>query len=132
MKILATILFLLMPLVTFAQGYPSMNEQDMQKMMQQMQKMQTCMQSVDQEKLKEIEKQSKKFEVEIESLCSSGKRDKAQKKAISFGEKMMKAPEIKTMQKCSKMMIDAMPDMPFMDMDKDYSEHHVCDEIIQK
>ena len=45
MKISAIILLLLMPMITVAQNYQNMSEEDMQKMMQQAQKMQSCMQN---------------------------------------------------------------------------------------
>ncbi len=129
MKILATILLLLMPIITFGQNFPNMNEQDMQKMKQGIQKMQTCMQNVDQEKLKEIQKQSEKFESEIKSLCSSAKRDEAQKKAILFTEKTMKNPVIETLKKCSEILEDAIPKTYSTNEDIDYSKNHICDEI---
>jgi hypothetical protein len=65
MKISAIILLLLMPMVTVAQDYKGMNEEDMQKMMQQMQEMQSCMQSIDQKKLKALEQRSSQFDAEI-------------------------------------------------------------------
>jgi len=127
MKILASILLLLMPMVTVAQNYQGMNEGDMQKMMEQMQEMQSCMQNVDQAKLKVLEQRSYEIEAEVKSLCTSGKRDEAQKKAISFGKEVAKDPTMQAMRKCGEMMKGMTPNMPFMDQDKDYSSHHVCD-----
>jgi len=127
MKILASILLLLMPMVTVAQNYQGMNEEDMQKMMEQMQEMQSCMQNVDQGKLKVLEQRSYEIEAEVKSLCTSGKRDEAQKKAISFGKEVAKDPTMQAMRKCGEMMKGMTPNMPFMDQDKDYSSHHVCD-----
>ena len=62
-------------------------------------------------------------------LCTEGKRDEAQKKAIAFGNKMKNDPNLKVMQKCTENMKDMMPNMPYMDLDEeeDYSESHVCD-----
>ena len=127
MKISAIILLLLMPMVTVAQNYQGMNEGEMQKMMQQMQKMQSCMQNVDQAKLKVFEQRSYQMEAEIKSLCASGQRDEAQEKAVSFGTEMAKDPTMQAMRKCGKMMKGMMPKMPFMDQDKDRSSRHVCD-----
>ena len=127
MKMLASILLLLMPMVTVAQNYQGMNEGDMQKMMEQMQEMQSCMQNVDQAKLKVLEQRSYEIEAEVKSLCTSGKRDEAQKKAISFGKEVAKDPTMQAMRKCGEMMKGMTPNMPFMDQDKDYSSHHVCD-----
>ncbi|MFA4916840.1 MAG: hypothetical protein WC560_09235 [Syntrophales bacterium] len=126
-NILLSIVLLLMPMVTVAQNYPRMNQADMQKQMQQMQKMQACMQNVDQAKLKEIQQRSEQVNTEIKSLCKSGQRDKAQKKAISFGMEMVKDPTMQEMRKCGEIMKGSMPKAPFMDQYKDNSSHHVCD-----
>jgi len=127
MKISAIILLLLIPIVTFAQNYQGMSEEDMQKMTQQMQKMETCMQNVDQAKLKVLEQRSYQFDAEVRSLCDSGKREEAQAKAISFGKEIANDPTMQAMRKCSEMMEGMMPKMPFMDQQKDFSSHHVCD-----
>jgi len=127
MKILASILLLLMPMVTVAQNYQGMNEEDMQKMTQQMQKMKACMQNVDQSKMKVLEQRSYQMQAKVKSLCANGKRDEAQEKAISHGMELAKDPTMQAMRKCGEMMKGTMPMMPFMDQDKDYSSHHVCD-----
>ena len=132
MKILASILLLLMPMVTVAQNYQNMNEEDMQKMMQQMQKMQSCMQNIDQAKLEAIDQRSSQILANIDSLCASGKRDEAQEKAISYGKEMAKDPTMKEMRNCGEMMSGEMmqgmmPKTPLMDLDKDFTNRHVCD-----
>jgi len=127
MKISATFLFVLIPLVAFAQGHPGMSEKGMEQMMQQMGKMQSCMQNVDQAKLRMLEQRSKQFEAEIKSLCAKGKRDEAQKKAIAYGMEMAKDPSLQEMRKCGEMMQGMMPKMPYMGQDKGSSSHHVCD-----
>jgi len=127
MKISAIILLLLMPMVSVAQNSQNMSEEDMQKMMQQAQKMQSCMQSIDQAKLKAIDQRSSQILANIDSLCASGKRDEAQAKAISYGKEMAKDPTMQAMRKCGEMMKGMMPKTPLMDLDKDLSSHHVCD-----
>ena len=132
MKISAIVLLLLMPMVTVAQNYQNMSEEDMQKMMQQMQKMQSCMQNIDQAKLKAIDQRSSQLLAKIDSLCASGKRDEAQQTAISYGKEMAKDPTMQAMRKCSEMMSGEMmqgmmPKTPLMDLDKDLSSRHVCD-----
>lgn len=129
MRKVAIILLLLMNSAAFAQSYPDRDEEVMQKMMQQVQKMEKCMQSIEQEKLKLLEQRSEQFETEMKSLCASGKRNKAQEKAILFGKEMEKDPTMKTMQKCSEIMKGEMPNMPYMDQHKEYSAQHVCDQI---
>lgn len=129
MKPSAIILFLLVPIVSFAQDYQGMSEEDTQKMMQQVQKMGSCMENIDQTKLQELEQRSENMEAEMKSLCASGKRDEAQAKAISFGKEFAKDPTIKAMQKCTEMMKGTMPVMPFMEEeDEDSSDQHVCDQ----
>ena len=127
MKISAIILLLFVPMVTVAQNYQDMNEEDMQKMMQQMQKMQSCMQNIDQEKMEELEQLTYKIGESIESLCANGMRDEAQEKAISFGKEMAKDPTMQAMRKCREMVKGKMPKMPFMDQNKDRTSRHVCD-----
>jgi hypothetical protein len=85
------------------------------------------MQNVDQGKLKVLEQRSYEIEAEVKSLCASGKRDEAQNKAISFGKEVAKDPTMQVMRKCGEMMKGMPLNMPFMDQDKDYSSHHVCD-----
>ncbi len=127
MKISLSILLLLIPMVAAAQNLQGMNNEQMQKIMQQMQEMQACMQKVDKDKLKALEKRSKQFEAEVKSLCTNGKRDKAQKKAISFGKEIAKDPSMQAMRKCGELSKGTMQNMPFMDQETDYSKRHVCD-----
>ena len=130
MKVILTVLCLIFPFTVNAQNQ-SMNGIDMQKMMQLMQEMQQCMEKVDQAELGVLEKQSEKFSTEIETLCQSGQRKKAQKKAVAFGKKMMKNPALKQMEKCGEitkgLAIPGMEEQSFED-DFDFSESHVCDE----
>ncbi len=134
MKTSIFLLFLFLPTIAFAQDFQNMNQGDMQKMMEQAQKMQVCIQNIDQEKLQELEQRSEQFGIEIKTLCDSGKRDKAQEKAMSFAKEMAKDPTVLQMGKCGEMMQGAMPDMmadmPFMDQEQDgeQSSMHVCDE----
>jgi hypothetical protein len=123
MKVATTILLLLMPVVTIAQNYPGMSEADMQKM----EKMQSCMENIDEIKLKEIERRSNQIEAEIKSLCASGKRAEAQEKAMAFGKEMAKDPTMQAMSKCGEMMKGMMPKVPYTNQGKSPSSHHVCD-----
>ena len=132
MKISAIIILLLMPMVTVAQNYQNMSEEDMQKMMQQAEKMQSCMQNIDQAKLQAIDQRSSQVLAKIDSLCASGKRDEAQETAISYGKEMAKDPTMQEMRKCGEMMSGEMmqgmmPKIPMMDLEKDLSSRHVCD-----
>jgi hypothetical protein len=130
MKRLLMTIFLLSPAAALAQG---MDQQDMQNMMPQMQEMAVCMQAVDMNEIKALEKDTEKFEAEMKGLCKDGKRDEAQEKAIEFSKKMMASPALTAMRKCTEKMAASMKGMmPNMDPEEmaiDYSKHHVCDEI---
>ena len=102
MKQLTIFLLMIMPIIAFAQNYPGMSEADMQKMMQQMEKMQSCMEKIDEEQLKALEKRSNRLEHEVKALCDNGKRDEAQKKAIEFGKEIAKDPSMKQMRQCGR------------------------------
>ena len=127
MRLSASVLLLLMPMVSVAQNYQGMSEADMQNTMQQMQKMQSCMSNVDQESLKALEQRSYQIEAEVKSLCASGKHDEAQETAISMGKEMMSNPAMQEMKKCGEMMQGMVPQMAFMDQDKAFPDKHVCD-----
>ena len=82
MKNFIMTLICLVAVMSFAQNPMSMNEADMQKMMQQMQEAQACMEKIDQSQLDALEKKAKQFEAEMKSLCASGKRAAAQDRAM--------------------------------------------------
>ena len=130
MKISTAILTLLLPLTAIAQNYQGMSESDMQNMRQQMQEMQTCMQGIDQSRMKEFEQRANKVEAEMKSLCASGKRDDAQQEAMAFAREVSSNPDIQKMRKCSEKMKGMMPRMPYMDQANgpDSSVSHVCDQ----
>ena len=131
MKKLAITLLCLMPVISFAQNPMGMSEADMQKMMQQMQEAQACMEKIDQAELDVLEKKAKQFEVEMKSLCASGKRDAAQEKAMVYVKEIVNSSAVQDAKKCGEkmkgMMQGMMHDAPFMNQDKDYSSQHVCD-----
>ena len=130
MKKIGLMLFLLLPVTVFAQ---QMSQQDMQNMMAQLQEVQACMQTIDQNELKNLETESKKFEAEVKGLCNNGKRDEAQDKAMAYSKEVINSPAMKTMRKCTENMSGAMkgmmPDLSPEKLAKDFSSKHVCDEI---
>ena len=127
MKVMVTFLCLLMPTLVIAQKYPAMNEADMQQMMQQMGQMQSCMEKVDQAKLQALGERSQQMEAEIKSLCTSGKRDEAQQKAIAFGREIANDAAMKAMMKCTEGMQSMMPEMPFKGLDEETADQQICD-----
>ena len=124
------ILSLLVAVAASAQNYQGMSERDMQNMMQQMQGAQTCMQGIDQSRMKAFEQRATTVEAEVKSLCASGKRDAAQTKAVAFAQEMAGDPDIQKMKQCSEMMSGMMPTMPYMNQpgEPDASTGHVCDQ----
>jgi hypothetical protein len=124
MKGIILTMFLLTSVAALAQGDDTMA---------QLQEMAACMQTIDQNEIKGLEKKSKKFEKEVKGLCKKGKRDEAQETAIEFSKEMMNSPVLVTMRKCTEKMPasmkDMMPDTDPAKMAKDYSNKHVCDEI---
>ena len=64
-------------------------------------------------------------------LCDSGKRDKAQEKAMIYMKEIVNSSAVKEAKRCGEMMKGAMQDMmqnmPLVDQDKDYTRLHVCD-----
>jgi len=119
--------FLLMANLSFAEMPQSMNQNGMQQIMEKMEKIQQCMAKVDKSEMKALETRSKQFRTEVKSLCDSGKRDSAQKKAITFSKEMMKSPTIKTLKGCAAEMGDFVSKITVPDYaDKD-SNSHICD-----
>jgi hypothetical protein len=129
MKKLGIALSLLLPVVAFAEKPVAAGNENMEMMAKKMQEMQECMESIKKSDLAEIEKRSIQFEKKIRSLCSKGKRDQAQKEALSFGKKMSKLPVMKSMNKCTESVRGAMQDMPMPGQDIDFSNRHACDEL---
>jgi predicted transcriptional regulator len=131
MKKLAITLLCLAPITSFAQNPMGMSETDMQKMMQQMQEAQACMEKIDQAELDGLEKKANQFEAEMKSLCASGKRDKAQEKAMVYMKEIVNSSAVKEAKRCGEMMKGMMQgmmqNMPLMNQDKDYTSQHVCD-----
>jgi len=134
MKRLIIALSLLLPIFAHAEKQADMNkgnmsENNMQMMQQKIQKMQKCMESIDKADLNEIEKRSIQFENKIRSLCSKGKRDQAQKEALSFGKTMSKLPAMQSMKKCTEGIEEMMQNMPIPGQDMNFSNIHACDEL---
>lgn len=128
MRTVIFFMIVIFPATLAAQNYPSLNQGDMQNMMQKMQAMQQCMESIDQSQLDKLQSLSEKFKQEVEGLCAEGKRDKAQARAMDFAKEISSNPSMKKMQECSKLAQGAIPNMPEVFEEKDYSQHHICDE----
>lgn len=129
MKVFAAICLLLLPATALAQNVPDMGDMDVQKMMQQAQAIQACMQNVDQGELEKFQQQAMEINKEIKSLCKAGKREQAQKLAMSFGKETENNTAMQEMKKCGEMAQTIMPSVAQTDDDIDYSKQHVCDSL---
>lgn len=127
MKHLITTAAILMAAPAMAQAPQGMDQQDMQVIMQQMQEMQECMADIDTNELKALEQRSKQLEAEVKSLCSAGKREDAQDKAIDFSKEIMASSTMQTMKKCTANVASMVPQMNVPDMVEQLKEKHVCD-----
>lgn len=111
-----------------AQNPSGMSQADMQRMMQGMQAMQQCMAKVDMEAMERLGDEGEKVQAEVKSLCKAGKRDAAQQRAMAFGMKAAKDPNMKMMGECGKQMQGMMPPMPYSNIEQN-GNRHVCDEM---
>lgn len=135
MKTFITGVLLLIPATLLAANPSGLNQgstqnaPDMQNMMQVMQQVQECMAKIDENQMEQLQVQSEKFGKEIESLCAEGKRDKAQKQAMTFAKEVASSPVMKQMRECGEMAQGAVPMMEGIGVydEKKYEETHVCD-----
>lgn len=129
MKIKVIALSLLLPAIAIAQEMPSMNQADIENMMNNLQGMETCMQSIDKNKLDELKRGAERVESEVDALCRAGKRSQAQAMAVSYGKEMANDPTMQAMMKCIEPMKGMMKSVPMMPFDEvmENSDAHVCD-----
>ena len=134
MKKYFVMLCMFLPVAGQAQDYQSMDQRDMQMIQQQMQEIQACMAKVDRDQVMQLELSSRQLKIEIESLCASGKRDEAQRKAIAFGEEVANHAALKQMIECNEKLAEIsparkqmMPKISFTGVDKDGGDRHICD-----
>lgn len=131
-SIVAMVLLMPMPVITFAENYPAMDKQQMQAMMQQAEKMQACMKNIDQSELHSFEQRGRQMAAEVKVMCNAGQRSAAQSKVIAFSQEIAASPALQKMKKCGEMMKGMMPSIqkmiPSYDS-KNSSKHHVCDNL---
>lgn len=126
MKNTLILFFLFVATNVFAANQQGLNGKDVQNMMQKMQEMQTCMGNINQPDIENLKQRSEKLQSELKSLCVSGKRQTAQKKAIAFSKEVSQMPIMKTVRKCSKIIDGVLPKVSFPDLSDD-SNSHICD-----
>ncbi|THF65360.1 DUF4175 domain-containing protein [Pseudothauera rhizosphaerae] len=107
------------------------SQAEMQRMMAGMQAMQQCIAKIDQKGLQKLEQQGQRMQARIEELCSTGKRDEAQKEAVKYAAEMAKAPTVTAMAECTKPMQGLVPAAsPYAGLEKEDGKarkQHVCD-----
>jgi hypothetical protein len=109
----------------------SMNEEQMQRMMQQAEAAQKCFANIDQSAMQDLQDSGQQMEAEIKALCAAGKRDEAMSRAMKYGKEMRDDPQLQEIRKCSEMMQGMMGQMPspYMPPDTDEEAGHVCDDM---
>lgn len=105
----------------------SIDQAQMQQMMENAQKMQACMSEVDQSAMEAMARDAQAFQEKIEALCAAGKRKQAMSDAIAYGKQINASPDMKKMRKCSKYMQGMMPDIPALDPTTEGGSH-ICDD----
>ncbi|MDH5784301.1 MAG: hypothetical protein OEZ16_01675 [Chromatiales bacterium] len=132
MRPLIFVTLFLVSALSHAAAPQGMNQADMQKMMEQMSKFQTCIEKIDKKQLKEMEREQKKFEDNARKLCTDGKRDEAEKLALSYSIEMSKKPVLEELSKCGKIvegMAQGMPVTVATDYKKEERTKHICEVI---
>ena len=135
-------ILVLFPVIVYAQSHPGMppnmamdpdQMQQMQRSLQQMdmkqlEKAAACMENLDLSMMDGLEKKWEKMEAEAKALCRAGKRDQAQNFAMKYSMEMMRRPEMKKMQECSKLAAGMMPKMSLEKIKEIGKNQHICDD----
>lgn len=97
---------IIITLITPLPAYSAEAEQIAQTIDEQLitKKLQQCMQLVDQTVINVFQSRGKKLDREIEILCRSDKRNKAQNEAIDFGVELARSTDLANYRKCRKLM----------------------------
>ena len=92
-----------------------------------------CMQSLDQEALKDLGTQGEKLSKEIKALCKEGDESGARDLAMEYIKDLEGNENLVHLKKCSEMMQKVMPGMPMPEMPtaEMYEEESdtICDDI---
>ena len=106
-----------------------MNEEQLQQMMEQMQAMQACIAKIDKADMERLDARVEAVQMEIDALCTAGRRDQAQERTIARGREMMDSKEVEEMIKCGEMAQQMIEQMDFLNQEsKDELQNlHVCD-----
>ena len=103
---------------------------DMNQMMEKMAEMQKCMAEIDQSKMQQYQREGEAIGRELKSLCSAGKLDQAQSRAMEYAMQIRNSSELQKVRQCMALM-QGMPGMPqpqdFATMVEEAKQKHVCD-----
>lgn len=117
----------LQQLLEQAKGMTAPNAQQMELIVDQLNELQTCMADLDVSKLDSLRQRSEALMSEIRLMCAGGQRDKAQQKAIAYGQEVAASPELKKVAKCSAGMKGMLPTMAQFSQQDVATDQHVCD-----
>ncbi len=136
MKRLILLLILALPSTLLAQDMSEEMQQalemqqSMQQNMQQFVQMAGCMKEIDQTRLQEYQQQSIALATKLEALCSSGKRDEAERTILEYQKKLANDPVLKAINTCmEKVEGDAFMDESEDEDMADDGNTHICDEM---
>lgn len=129
MRNLIRFIILLMPALVSAQGFPGVDPQKMQEMMEKAKEMQQCMGKVDQVKIQAFKQRGKQMSAKIKALCAAGKREEAVTEALSYSKELASDSTMSDVKKCGKIMEEFMPDLSTVEQtyEQDSSTGHICD-----
>ena len=129
MRNLIRFIILLMPVLVSAQGFPGVDPQKMQAMMEKAKEMQECRGKVDQVKVQAFKQRGKQMSAKIKALCAAGKREEAVTEALSYSKELASDSTMSDVKKCGKIMEEFMPDLSTVEQtyEQDSSAGHICD-----
>ncbi len=113
-----------------AQNPAGLSQEEMQQMLQAAQAMQTCLQQIDPATMERLRSQSMQLSTDIKTLCTDGKRDAAQDKALAFAKQTAKDPAMQTLIECGRQMHGKYPQLQqlaYADIERELADRHVCD-----
>ena len=101
------------------------DQAEMQQMLEQAQVLQACFAKADQNALAALRTQGTAIAGEMKAMCTAGKREAAQARAIEFAQEMAASPAVKALSECGEMAKTML--MPFIQPRDDGQSLHVCD-----
>jgi len=116
-----------------AQGMPNIDfsKMDVGALQKAFVEFENCMQDVDVNDFKALQKQAESASNEIDDLCSAGKRDLAQSKAKALYKEVKGDKTLQMAIDCSDGLTDLMPNQgpqsPLNDKYENLGDSHICD-----